>query len=145
MVWFEPFEEIERLHKRIHELMRRVWEPFRELRLEIPEIAYFPVDIAETPEEIVVRADLPGFEKEDVRLRVSERTLEIEAGRKEVKKEVTETMIRAERRVGALRRSIALPTEVDPETAKASMERGVLEVRVKKVKPARKVKEVKIE
>jgi HSP20 family protein len=147
--WIDPFEEMERMHRRIHRLIQRmwggVWEPFREEVIRPVIEREFPIDIAETTDELIVRADLPGFDKEDVCLKVTETSLDLAAKKKVEKKEVTETMIRAERRAGTLRRVITLPTEVDPDSAKATFERGVLEVRLKKVKPVKKVREVKID
>jgi|Deesub1362B_J571_1020462.scaffolds.fasta_scaffold34942_1 HSP20 family protein len=142
--WFDPFEEIERMHRRLHRLMREVWKPLREEE-PLVEVRGFPVDIAETADEIIVRADLPGFDKADIKLKVAERSVDIVAAKREERKEVTETMIRAERRVGTLRRYLTLPIEVDPKSTKATFDRGVLEVRIKKVKPAKRVREIEIE
>lgn len=149
-IWEDPFDEIERLHRRIHRLMRGmwrgVWEPISEEVIEpISAWRTFPVDVSETEDEVVVRADLPGFEKGDVRIKATENSVDIAAVRKEEKREKTETMFRAERRAGATRRFLTLPTEVDPEKTKASFEKGILEIRMKKVRPAKKVKEIKVE
>ena len=104
----------------------------------------FPVDVAETEDELIVKADLPGFKKEEVVIKATKNTLEIVAQKKEVRKEKTETMFRAERKFGALRRAFTLPAEIIPETAKANMQDGVLEIRFKKAKPKKKAKEIKV-
>ena len=57
MAW-EDSDELEKLHRRVHQLMKRMWEPLGE---EIGSIGNFPVDVEETDENIVVKADLPGF------------------------------------------------------------------------------------
>lgn len=139
--WEDPFEEIERMRRRLTRLMQRLGEPVEE---EITRFYSFPVDIIEEDEELVVRADLPGFSKEEIVIRVTENTIEIGAQHKEKKIEKTEKMLRAERRFGSLKRALTLPAEVIPESSTAKFENGVLEVRLKKTKK-KKVKEIKVE
>lgn len=141
--WWDPFEEIERMRKRMRRAMQGFLLPVREEFLE----GTFPIDVLESKDgsEIIVKADLPGFDKEDVGIRVTENSIEIKARHKEKKIEKTERMYRAERSYGELKRYLTLPVEVKPETAKASMKNGVLEVRIEKAKPKKEVKEVKVE
>jgi len=141
--WWDPFEEMERMKKMARRAMHGFLLPVREEFLE----GSFPVDVFESKDEneLIVKADLPGFDKEDVAIKVTENTIEIEAQHKERKIEKTEKMYKAERSFGALRRYLTLPAEVRPESAKASMKNGVLEVRLEKAKPKKKAKEVKVE
>ncbi|MDI6806607.1 MAG: Hsp20/alpha crystallin family protein [Candidatus Aenigmarchaeota archaeon] len=141
MNW-EPFEEIERMRRRMERLMRTFWYgmPIAE-ELE----KGFPVDMAESEDELILRADLPGFSRDEIAVRASDDSVEIAAMHKEKKVEREERMFRMERRVGAARRFLTLPTEVDVESAKTSFENGVLEIRFKKKKPAKKLKEIKLE
>jgi HSP20 family protein len=141
MIW-EPFEEIERMRKRMEKLMKSFWYGLP-LAEEVEK--GFPVDIVETEDEVIIRADLPGFKKDEISIRASEDSVEISAKRKEEKVEKEERFFRAERRVGVARRYLTLPTEVDVETAKTSFENGVLEIRFKKKRPSKKLKEIKIE
>ncbi len=144
---WDPFEEMDRLYRRLHEMMRRAWEPVREPWTRFRNewrYAEFPVDISETNSELVLHADLPGFEKDEIKVRVTEDTIDISAKKREEKKEVSETMYRRERMVGAVRRFITLPVTVDPENVKAEYKNGVLTVRMKK-KESKRGREIKIE
>jgi len=133
------FEELLRMKRRIERLIRS----FGSLE-SFEEVESFPIDISETENEIIVRADLPGFSKDEVSVNATENALTIEAGHKEERRERGEKYYIVERRVGSLRRVISLPLEVDPEKAKAKMKDGVLEVILPK-KEKKKGKEIKVE
>ena len=142
--WFDPWEEIERLHRRIHRILDTLGEPLREVGFPLRRVESFPVDISETEDEIIVKADLPGFEKGDVKIRATENTIEILAQKKEKEVEKGERFWRMERRMGTLRRILTLPTPVDYENAKAEMKNGVLKIVLPKKEKGRG-KEIEIE
>jgi HSP20 family protein len=133
------FDELLRMRRRIERLMKS----FGSLAT-FEEMESFPVDISETENEVIVRADLPGFSKDEVSVSATENTLEIEARHKEKKEYRGEKIYRVERRLGSFRRVISLPVEVEPEKAKARMKDGVLEVVLPK-KEKKKGKEIRIE
>jgi len=133
------FDELLRMRRRIERLMRSLGSI-----ATFEEIESFPVDISETENEIIVRADLPGFSKEEVSVSATENTLTIEAKHKEEKKERGEKYYTVERKFGSFRRVISLPVEVEPEKAKARMKDGVLEVILPK-KEKKKGREIKVE
>jgi len=92
------------------------------------------VDVANEDKEVVVTADLaPGLSKKDISLRLAAPDLlEISYERKEEKQEKKEGYYLRERRFGAVSRLVSLPQPVSGEGAKASLENGVLKVRLKK-------------
>ena len=102
----------------------------------------FSVDIREHEDEVVVIADLPGVNKEDITLTlVDPRNLEI-ASVRQVEKEETEKGYHVRERLrGAMKRRIILPTDVTEDDAKASFTNGVLELHLKKIKilPERRI------
>jgi HSP20 family protein len=147
-----PWEEERRTRRIIRRMMSRMWEPFsrpftpefwKEFREEM-KYDSFPIDLNETDGELILNADLPGFEKCDLKINVTDDSIEIFAQKKGEKKEITKTTYRRERSMGALRRSMNLPVIVDPENVVAEFKNGVLTVTMKK-KKVKKGKEIKIE
>ena len=90
------------------------------------------MDLVETDDHFVLRADLPGLSEEDVHIDVEDDVLTVSGERKAEHEDKSEGYVRVERSYGAFRRSLTLPEGVDPESVTASFERGVLEVRIPK-------------
>ncbi len=154
-LWFDdPFEKMSEMHEDIHRMMKGLWErpfEFRIPEIRIPEMQFrkgfarfIPTDIAETDRELIVRADLPGFTKDEIRLKVTASTIDITAEKKKQKIEKGKTFYRQERSYGAARRVLTLPQEVKPEEAKAKFEQGVLEIVLPKAHAKKKEKELKV-
>jgi HSP20 family protein len=102
------------------------------------------VDIFETPEKIVFRADLPGVEQDDIELKVEDGTIVLRGQRRPAAEPRPEDMHRSERPAGAFVRSFSLPTNVDQSAIRASQRNGVLEVVLPK-KQESKAKSIRIE
>lgn len=90
------------------------------------------MDLVETDEDFVLRADLPGLSEGDVSIELDDNVLTVSGERKSEHRERKEGYYRVERASGSFSRSLTLPEGVDPEKIKASFDRGVLEVRVPK-------------
>jgi HSP20 family protein len=90
------------------------------------------MDLVETDEHFILRADLPGMGEDDVRIEVEDRTLTLAGERKAEHETNNEGYYRLERATGAFSRSLTLPEGVDPEQIAATFENGVLEVRIPK-------------
>jgi HSP20 family protein len=90
------------------------------------------MDLVETDEHFVLKADLPGLSESDVNIEVEDNVLTVSGERKAEHEDKREGYMRVERAFGAFRRSLTLPEGVDPETVTASFDNGVLEVRIPK-------------
>jgi HSP20 family protein len=94
-----------------------------------PEAAFSPhVDIFEHDGKLVISADLPGLNKEDVKVDITEDAVIIEGERKYEHEERKEGIYRSERSYGQFRRQIPLPQSVKTDTATANFKNGVLEI-----------------
>jgi HSP20 family protein len=91
-----------------------------------------PMDLLETNEHFVLRADLPGLGEGDVNIEVEDQTLTVSGERKSEHETNGEGYHRVERAFGSFARSLTLPKGVDPEGVAASFDRGVLEIRIPK-------------
>ena len=90
------------------------------------------MDLVETDDSYVLKADLPGLADEDVDIEVAENVLTVSGERKAGHEEKREGFVRVERSYGSFRRSLTLPKGVDAEAVTASFANGVLEVRIPK-------------
>ena len=95
-----------------------------------------PVDIYETDEALVMKAELPGFSKDDISIELKENTLVIKGERKHEDEVKEGNYHRMERSYGAFQRAFMLPMTVDQEKVKASYNDGILELRLPKVQAA---------
>jgi len=116
----------------------RLLEP---LRLTVPA-----VDVWETDTDVMVRADLPGVDPNNIEIYTTQDSLRISAESRREEEQKEKGYYRAERRYGKFERTIDLPTEVKPGEAKALFKNGVLEVKLPKTEEAReRMKKVPIE
>jgi HSP20 family protein len=101
------------------------------------------VDIAETDNEIIVSAELPGVGKDDVKISIQDDTLVLRGEKRQEKDEKKENYHRVERSYGAFQRTIGLPVSADSGKIKAKFKDGVLKINLPKKEEA-KLKEIPI-
>ena len=106
--------------------------------------SYFPVDLYETENDIVVKASLPGVKPEDIDIAVTGDHLTLKAESKQESEEKGQNWYRRERRSGSYVRQFQLPTEVQADKAAADFEHGVLKLTLPKAE-AVKPKTIKVE
>jgi HSP20 family protein len=127
--------------KVLHSQLNRLFEPFARLAVGDDEDLVSgawapPVDVAETQEKILVRAEVPGMRQEDISIEFDNGVLTLRGERKLEKSEGV-TWHRVERIYGNFSRSFTLPRTVDPEKISASYRDGILEVDVPKREEAK--------
>ncbi|KAJ3332373.1 hypothetical protein HDU93_009113 [Gonapodya sp. JEL0774] len=93
----------------------------------------FRVDVSETPQAFLVKADLPGVKKEDIHLSIENDILSIKAERKEEKETKDETRHVVERSYGSFQRAFRLPQTAKQDQVDAKFDNGVLQVSIGKV------------
>jgi HSP20 family protein len=91
-----------------------------------------PMDLVETDDEFVLRADLPGMSEGDVDLSLEDNVLTVSGERRVEHEDRGEGFYRLERASGAFSRSRTLPKGVDGDAITARFAQGVLEVRIPK-------------
>jgi HSP20 family protein len=91
-----------------------------------------PMDLVETADHYVLRADLPGLSDEDVNIQLEDNVLTISGERKAEHETQQEGYYRLERALGGFSRSLTIPDGVDPDGVHANFDRGVLEIRIPK-------------
>jgi HSP20 family protein len=93
------------------------------------------IDIYETGDSLVVEAELPGIDPEDIDVTVDDGVLTLRGERKHEREVTEENYHRVERAWGSFQRSIRLPSDAESDKVKASYESGVLKVTVPKTEP----------
>ncbi len=137
-----PFEEMDHLFEN---LFASGW--MRPLNWDIPAFDDFRrpfggkvprVDVIDRGKEVVIRAEIPGVDKKDLDVTMTDTAITIKGSSKEEKKEKKEDYYRSEISKGSFSRTVALPDNVDAAKAKASFTDGVLELTVPKVKESKR-------
>jgi HSP20 family protein len=126
----EPFRGISTLQDQFNRLFN---ESFRNSGEESALTTWAPaVDIYETPNELVVKADLPDVNEKNIDVRVENNLLTIRGERKFEKSVSEENFLRVERTYGAFSRSFSLPNTLNAEAIGAEYKNGVLTVTLPK-------------
>jgi HSP20 family protein len=113
-----------------------VWAPWRPVL--VPGGLGMELDVHEAKDELVIKADLPGIVKDNLHITLEDGTLRIEAEKKEEEKtEDGRTWYMKERTFGKYSRLIELPFSVAAEKISATLDKGVLEIRLPKAEEAK--------
>jgi len=132
IVRWEPLRELASIQNEMNRLFGTVFDApnpsnGNTLRRWMP-----PMDLVETDDHFVLRADLPGLAEGDVSIEVEDNVLTVSGERKAEHETTKEGYHRVERAFGSFSRSLTLPDGVDADAVTASFDRGVLEIRIPK-------------
>lgn len=146
LVRWNPFRELEDMSNRLNTMMGRsmVGTAGTQTMTAMPD--WNPsVDIVETSEEYLIKAELPEVKKEDVKLTCADGVLSLSGERKQEKEEKGRRFHRVERSYGSFTRAFALPENVDAAKIRAEFNNGMLTVHLTKTAvTAPKSTEIKI-
>ncbi len=149
----DTWDDFRRFEEMMNRMFEEVWgRPGRRLMLPsgergemVPAEARKPfIDVIETDKEVIATAEMPGLEKQDIKINLTEDRLEISAETKHEEKKEEKGYVYRERRSGSYYRAISLPSPVDPDNSKASYKNGVLEIKMPKTE-IKKKKPLKVE
>ncbi len=143
---WDPFRELEELSERLNRVFGRP-SVRRDNNKEALTVAdWIPaVDISESESEYLIKAELPGVKKEDIKVTLQEGVLTIQGERKQEKEEKGRKYHRIERSYGTFMRSFTLPDSVDDSKVSAEFRDGLLSLHVPKSEKAKpKAIEVKV-
>ncbi len=145
IIRWDPFRDLVTMRERMNKLFEDLVTSKGEEK-DIVASSWAPaVDIFETDNELVLSAEVPGVDENDIEIHIEDSTLTIKGERKFEHETKEENYHRIERSYGSFFRSFSLPSYVDPDKIEAEHENGILKIRMPKkaeLKP-RKVKILK--
>jgi len=134
---WEPFEGLGRIQSRINDLFEESFGRSRLPQAPMSGVWYPPVDILESKDSYLIRAELPGMKKEDIHLELKDGTLTLSGERRFDESANGVEYHRVERVSGRFSRSFYLPQTVKQDGIKATYREGILEVLVPKAEEAK--------
>jgi HSP20 family protein len=133
-----PFRELSAMQDRMNRFFEDALTRARVIKEGLEEGTWIPpVDIYETGDDLVIKAELPGLSTEDVSVRVEDNVLTLKGERKRQEGIHRDTYHLMERSYGHFRRSFVLPNNVDQEKVQAKFKDGVLFIAIPKLKRIR--------
>ncbi len=140
---WKPFTELATFREEMDKMWNRFFGEWSTLEPFRGEWAPF-LDVSETKESIVVKAEVPGMEPKDIDISLTNDVLTIKGKKEQDKEESEENFHRIERSYGSFSRSIRLPRGVHSDKIKASYKNGVLKITLPKSEEAKEIK-IKVE
>jgi HSP20 family protein len=142
--WLDPFRDLSTIQERMNQIFEDALARNRGREEGLRSGMWTPaVDIYENTDSVVVKAELPGVEKDQISVEVKDGILSLRGERKFEKEVKEESYHRIERAYGSFQRSFSLPVSVDQEKVTAKFKDGVLEVKLPKKEQA-KPKQIKV-
>ena len=141
--WRQNWTELDRVFDNFRkDFERSLWFPA--MTFPSLSVSSLSCDVVDEGNRYVITTEVPGVSKEDVKLNVSDNTVEISAEHKEEEEEKKKNYLRKERKSVSYHRALPLPEKVDSSKAKARLNNGILTVDIPKVNPTPKPKSTSI-
>ncbi len=141
MAW-DPFRDVSTMREDMERLFDSMLSRYPRERVQA---VWAPsIDVEETNDAMIIRVELPGMKREDIKVTVAEDTVTISGERRYESERKDRTFHRVERAYGSFQRAIALPVSVQGDKAEASYRAGVLELTLPKAERV-KAREITIE
>jgi HSP20 family protein len=137
LVRWEPFEGLNRIQSRINDLFDETFGRSRAYPSSPAGVWFPPVDVLESKDSYLIRAELPGMKREDFNLEVHDGSLTLSGERKFEEPANGVEYHRVERVSGKFSRSFYLPQTVKSDSIKATYRDGILEIHVPKAEEAK--------
>ncbi len=144
VVKWDPFRDLISIQDRMNKLFEQTLTRSRGEEGVSPTTWTPAVDIYETADTIVMKAELPGVAREDIQIQIDGNALTLRGERRFAKDVQEESYLRIERAYGSFHRSFTLPAGVQSDKVRALFRDGVLELSLPKVEEA-KPKKIAIE
>ena len=132
-----PFERLERMFDRLSRQLDDVAHTWDEEGFPMADRwgSSMGIDVEDRDDEFVVTADVPGFEKDEIDVRMVDGSLSIEAKREESTEDRGDSYIRSEREHRSLHEQVRIPEPVREDDVEATLRNGVLTLRLPKAEP----------
>ncbi|WP_018962759.1 Hsp20/alpha crystallin family protein [Coprothermobacter platensis] len=133
--WIDPFEEMRSMMEEMDRMMEEMWggsEAGKPQKRGFGRSLRPPVEVTEDEQNVYVRAAVPGVPKDKLEITVEDDRVYLKGEVQEQKKEEKEGTVYSEMRYGAFERTIALPSEVKADEAKAEYHDGIVELTLPK-------------
>jgi HSP20 family protein len=125
---WRPFREVSKLRREMDRLWEDYFGPGRRA-LRPLEMEWVPaMDVSETGEQVVVKAEVPGIDAKEIEITLSGDVLTIKGEKKSEREEKQENYHLVERSYGSFARSLTLPAAVDANRIEAKYDKGVLTI-----------------
>lgn len=131
LVRWQPFNGLDRMHSRINQLFDEAFDHSSEYS-SASDSWYPPVDILESRDAYLIRAEMPGMKKEDINVEFADGALTLSGERKFDELAAGVEYHRNERRSGKFMRGFHLPRKIKQDDLKATFTDGILEIHIPK-------------
>jgi HSP20 family protein len=145
LVKWDPFRELAGLQQSINRIFEDSLRYSKGTDGNLAQGWMFPVDIEDTPEAVLIKAELPGMNRKDIKISFNDNLLTIRGERKKEEKVENQNYIRVERSYGTFSRSFSVDVAVNEDDIKARYQDGVLHIALPKKDDYRKEVNIEIE